>query len=475
MRHALVQIVSRFLQRQAAAANGRFLLGVSGGADSLALLHILHALYPRQTLIAHLDHSLRPDSADDAEFVRETAVSHHLPFFTQRIDVAVLAQAHGWSVEEAGRNARYTFFAHIAAQEGATAVLVAHNADDQAETVLLHLLRGSGLRGLRGIAPVAPLPTAPHLTLLRPLLTVPRSDIEAYCRENGLAPRHDPSNQDTSYVRNEVRHVLLPLLQQTSPQIQQHLAQTAVLLAADEDYLQAQTAVAWNELRVETGEGWVTLNLAGWRERPLALRRRLLRHAFAQVAPSGSELGFRVLEAARRVAERGETGSQAELPAGVVLSLGYGVVALTAVAHPPQLPQLPTADLMPLPVPGEAALANGWRLTATTIAEPDATAIFHNADPWQAFVSLPAAPSLHLRPRQAGERMQPLGLNGRSAPLKKMMNNAKIPATARPLWPLVATDAHPVWLVGHAVDERARVVAVEKTAVVRLHCWQTKC
>ncbi|MCB9432895.1 MAG: tRNA lysidine(34) synthetase TilS [Ardenticatenaceae bacterium] len=472
MRNALVQIVRRFLQREK-AANGRFLLGVSGGADSLALLHIMHTLYPRQLLIAHLDHSLRPDSAADAEFVRETAVSHHLPFFTQRVDVAALAQKHGWSIEEAGRNARYTFFAQLAAQEGITAVLVAHNADDQAETMLLHLLRGSRLRRLRGIAPVAPLFTAPHLPLLRPLLTVPRAEIEAYCRENGLVPRHDPSNQDTSYERNRVRHHLLPLLQQASPQLPTHLAQTAVLLAADEDYLQTQTAVVWEAMAAETGEGWVTFNLAAWRKRPLALRRRLLRHAFAQVAPPGSELGFRVLEAARQVAEQGKTGSQAELPAGVLLSLGYGVVQLTVVALPRQGPQLPhTAAPTPLPVPGEVTLANGWQLTATTVAEPDATAIFHNADPWQAFITLPATESLYLRPRQAGERMQPLGLNGRSTPLKKIMNNAKIPGHARPLWPLVATSTHPVWLIGHMVDERARVAAGEKTAVVHLRCWQ---
>ena len=473
MRNALVQIVRRFLQREK-AANGRFLLGVSGGADSLALLHIMHTLYPRQLLIAHLDHNLRPDSAADAEFVRQTAVSYHLPFFTQRVDVAALAQEHGWSIEEAGRNARYTFFAQLAAQEGITAVLVAHNADDQAETVLLHLLRGSGLRGLRGIAPVAPLPTAPHLPLLRPLLTVSRPEIEAYCRENSLVPRHDPSNQDSSYERNRVRHHLLPLLQQASPNLRTHLAQTAVLLAADEDYLQTQTAVVWEAMAAETGEGWVTFDLAAWRKRPLALRRRLLRHAFAQVAPPGSELGFRVLEAARQVAEQEKTGGQAELPAGVRLLLGGGVVKLTAVAQPPQGPQLPTAHPMPLPIPGEVALANGWRLTATTVAEPDATAIFHNADPWQAFIVLPAAESLCLRPRQAGERMRPLGLNGRSSPLKKIMNNAKIPAHARPLWPLVATATHPVWLIGHMVDERVRVVAGEKTAVVHLRCWQAE-
>jgi tRNA(Ile)-lysidine synthase len=348
---------------------------------------------------------------------------------------------------------------------------VAHNADDQAETVLMHLLRGSGLRGLRGIVAVAALPTAPHLPLLRPLLTVPRAAIETYCHENDLRPRHDASNADSSYFRNRVRHHLLPLLQQDSPQLRHHLEKTAVLLAADEAYLDAQTAVAWDNLMPETGDGWLTFDLLGWHQQPLALRRRLLRHAFAQLAPPGSELGFHVLEAARHTAEQGQTGSQAELPAGVMLSVGYRRLQLTAVVLPPIGPQLPGDDPLPLPVPGEVNLANGWRLTASSLPTAPGN-IQHNSDPWQAFVAVSASQPLSVRARQAGERMQPLGLNGRSTPLKKVMNNRKIPQTARPHWPIVATNDYPVWLVGHLVDERARVVGAE-TAVVHLHCWQT--
>ena len=219
-------------------------VGVSGGADSLCLLHALHALRalaPELGLrlhVAHLDHGLRATSAADAAWVRALCVAWELPCTLDRCDVRALAEREGRSLEDAARQARYRFLAQVARQVGARAVAVGHTADDQAETVLLHLIRGTGLEGLAGMAPDAawPLPDeqgTDGLRLLRPLLALTRADTEAYCAAVGLTPRQDESNRDLAYARNRVRLELLPLLRELNPGITATLGRTAAAIAGD--------------------------------------------------------------------------------------------------------------------------------------------------------------------------------------------------------------------------------------------------
>ena len=196
----------------------QFVVGVSGGPDSLALLHMLCDLYaPAQLIVAHLDHGLRPESVEEAAFVKATTVAWGCRFHPKQVDVTKLAAENGWSIEEAGRNARYAFFAELAVQKRATAVLVAHHADDQAETVLMNLLRGAGLAGLSGMRTISPLPGRPDLLLVRPLLKVSRREIEAYCETHDLRPISDESNTNPDFLRNRVRLELIPLLADLKP------------------------------------------------------------------------------------------------------------------------------------------------------------------------------------------------------------------------------------------------------------------
>ena len=222
-------------------------VGVSGGPDSLCLLHLLRRLAPELRLwlhVAHLHHGLRGAEADaDAAFVAELADCWGLPCTVGRIDVAALAREAGLSLEEAARQARYRFLAEVAEAGGASTLSVGHNADDQAETVLMHFLRGSGAAGLRGMLPRTPLDdyrlfpaedgdlgdslslsgprvaVSPRLHLVRPLLAIPRTDIESYCAEYRLAPRFDRSNEDTTFFRNRLRHELLPILAAVAPSL----------------------------------------------------------------------------------------------------------------------------------------------------------------------------------------------------------------------------------------------------------------
>lgn len=451
----------------------RLVVGVSGGPDSLALLHVLWRLLGAERLaVAHVNHGLRAEAVAEAQFVAETAASWHIPCYQTSLDAAACASAAGLSLEEAGRQARYRFFAQVAMQVGATAVAVGHNADDQAETVLMHLLRGSGLAGLRGMEPVAPMPGAPQIALLRPFLHTSRTEIEAYCQAQGLQPRQDSSNREATFFRNRLRLHLLPLLAEYNPQIQAHLQQLAQVVAADEALLRQMQEEAWRHVLQTQQANWLAFDRQHWLALPLSLRRRVLRQVVWAFYPDWRDVPFRPIEQARLLMEEGRMGVQATLPGGVTLTVEHGRFLFTT--HPGMMPasgpQLRQDAPLPLPVPGELALADGWVLQTAVLPAPDFAAICQNADPWLAHIPATLQP-LYLRPRQPGERFQPLGLNGRHASLKKVMVNRKIPAALRARWPLVATADHPVWLVGHQLDQRASLRATDDSAI-QLYCYR---
>jgi len=470
----LIANVQAALQRALAAAGlaaeaSPLVVAVSGGPDSLALLDALARLLPaEQLIVAHLDHALRSDSAADTQAVAALATARGLRFHTERVDVAVLAHERRLSLEDAGRSARYAFLARVAEAEGAAAVVAGHNAGDQAETVLMHLLRGAGVAGLRGMSPAAPVPGRPDLWLLRPLLGIERTTIEQYLRDNGLEPLRDATNRDVTFRRNRVRHELLPALESYNPQIRDRLREMAAVLAAEDDLLRDLEAAAWQTIWRTGDPGRVLLDRAAWTAQPLALRRRLLRRAVAQARPVGSDLSFRAIEEARAVAERGPTGARASLGGGLFLRVAYDHLEIAAATSAPdEGPQLPGDEAMSLPVPGRLKLGV-WYLTAEIVPAPDPAALAAQADPWTAYVALDDDAALVVRPRRPGERIRPLGL-GAATKLKEVMINRKIPAAARARWPLVATEAHPLWLAGHSLDDRARVHP-DSPRVVRLRC-----
>jgi len=275
-------------------------LGVSGGADSMAMLHGASHLVETDTrhwrlMVAHLDHGLRPDSNVDAAFVTDAAAALHLPCEVRRTDVAALARAEDRSLEDAGREARYRFFEDVA--PAGALVATAHTADDAAETVLLNLLRGSGLGGVRGIPPR-------RGRVIRPLLHARRAMLRGMLDKSGIGYRVDPSNDDTAFLRNRVRHELLPMLEDLRTGAVDRIGQFA-RLAADDDALLNELAAADLARRTENGE-------IDWRDPPsVALGRRMLRLAIGEPPPSAERIEA-LQEAA--VGERG----------GVVIELGGG-------------------------------------------------------------------------------------------------------------------------------------------------------
>jgi tRNA(Ile)-lysidine synthase len=220
------------------------LVGVSGGPDSLCLADVLESL-GYSLVIAHFNHQLRPQAGDDARVVEEFAGKRGIPFVLGSEKVGEFAESHHLSLEEAARICRYRFLFSQAEAAGAQAVAVAHNADDQVETVLMHLLRGSGLSGLRGM-PYRSLTTewSSTIPLVRPLLGVWREEINEYCAVRQLQPVTDLSNQDTTFYRNRLRHELVPYLQHYNPQAKERIWKMANVLAADYEVLEAQVEAA---------------------------------------------------------------------------------------------------------------------------------------------------------------------------------------------------------------------------------------
>jgi len=469
-----------FLQEHLPRRDQPLVVGVSGGPDSLALLHALTegGLYPRDLLVAgHLNHHLRPTATAEATFVAGVCRRWDVTCTVEEVDVAAQAEQESLSLEEAGRLARYRFLAELARRAGAPAVAVAHNADDQAETVLMHFLRGSGLAGLRGMLPAGPLPGAPDLVLLRPLLKIDRAEIEAYCATHCAAPALQPvvdeSNEDITFFRNRLRHELLPYLEGYNPQIRERLQHTAEVIAADYALLARLRREAWEEILRAGGDGWLRVDLEAWQALPLSLRRSTLRHAIWQLRRSLRDVTFAPVEQARQVAESGVVGARATLPGDLLLTVEYDAWRLeTPGAELPfSQPQLAGDSSLPLSVPGRVELAGGWVLEATVRNDIGLDAILANRDPWHAYLDPGPAGKLLVRTRRPGELFQPLGMGGHTASIKELMINEKIPARLRSHWPLVANREHVLWVVGHHLDRRARVTPAT-AAVIHLYCYR---
>lgn len=420
--------------------HSRLVVGVSGGADSLALLHILHNLPPESAFALHvatLDHGLRGDAgAADMQFVVAICRAWGIPVTARRLNPDALPGG----TEAAARAARYDFLAEVAHQTGAQHVAVAHHAGDQAETVLMRLLRGSGLHGLGGMAPAAPLPGHPHLTLIRPLLHATRARIDAYCREHDLHPRHDHTNQQTHLLRNRVRLEVLPWLRQINPQVDDALVRLAASARLDQDYIRQQLDHA-TQGHITHEAQRITLNQTVFRGLHPALRHHFILWAAGQLG--GQDMTFEHVEQAAALAMRGTTGKQMPLPGGLRLRLSYDalVIEQQGAALPlPEMPLLPPGTTIPVQVPGITPLPGGrWQLhvsdTATAGAFP---------------LSIHEGQTMILRTRRPGDRFAPRGMDGHTQKLKDWFINHKVPQPLRDHIPLLALDGEIVALMVEA-------------------------
>lgn len=409
----------------------KVVVAVSGGADSLALLHIL--LYLREQLdihlhVATLDHGLRGEaSAADADYVVEVARAWGLPYtHAYRPPSAAMQAERG--PEAAARIVRYAFLAEVAHRIESRTIATGHHADDQAETVLLHLLRGSAYRGLSGMGWRARMPSAPDLYLIRPLLGLRRAEIESYCSEHDLNPRHDASNRDEMLKRNAIRHRLLPQLHHFNPRIVETLNRLAESAAVDEDYIQSQfRELVMQEWQISPVRVRLSRELfAGLHP---ALQRRFVLEGLRQLHGSTEGISHaRVLQAVR-TAKRGQVGALVLLSGDIRFVIEYDDLVLEApdAADDGLHPQI--SDSQFLPESGRIRL-NSWmlRVESTPFAGS------------QIQLEVPDGVPLLLRGRQPGDRFRPAGMAGHSQKLKEWLIDHKIPHGYRDRLPLIIVD-----------------------------------
>ena len=476
--------VAEALVRAGYSGNGTHLVvGISGGPDSTALLHCLFRLRERHDLrlhVAHLNHNFRGEEAEeDARFAASLASNLALSATVEHRDVLLYQRERRISsFEQAARELRYSFLAEIAQGVAASAVAVGHTSDDVAETVLLHILRGSGMQGLRGMSESSPWPfpgEAGELRLFRPLLNATKADTESYCRELGIQFRVDSGNYLSRFTRNRVRQNLLPLLaSEYNPRVRESLVRLSRTAALELDYLETEIERLWPQVAVEE-DGAVGFDRHALLAVHPALQKLLFRKAFALLLGDARRLGERHLDAMMKLVQSKTGGRSLDLPNGIRLSRSYEYLRLSSVPDPPcPYPVLEGVHNLTIPsADGEQVVcqAGPWRVTLRL--DSSGGSAFEDIQArspsgtvgdtpgrtsWTAYLHLPAlGEGLEVRARRPGDRLQPLGMTGEKK-IQDFLTDERVPREWRDRLPLLVAGRGIAWVVGYRIAHWARVI-----------------
>ena len=452
------------------ASTESILFAVSGGPDSMAMLTAMINLrriagdQVPKFAVAHFNHRLRgPESEGDARYVRDFCLERGIICEIGTGDVAAFGRNHSGGLEAASRTMRYRFLADAARRHGATAIATAHTRDDQAETILHHIVRGSGLAGLRGMQGTGPIPNetdSEHLRLVRPLLALSKSNTEQYRNSVGIKTRHDSSNDDLSFARNRIRHKILPELRELNPSVSDALVRLGEAAGADHAALEAIVDDKWDVATQKDGE--VMLPVEVLNSAPTAVTTRLIQRAFAILDPNRQQTLEMVHIKAILEATSNGAGLSVELPAGIVATIGYENVTLSRSPKPIRYRYLPIDDQVVLEVPGWLALDSTSTLTAVLIKPPPDASVFAESI---AYLDLQSAgQSLIVRNWIEGDRFQPLGMSEEKK-LSDFFIDSKVPRDWRKRIPLVLLNDRIAWVAGYRIAEWAKVSSETRNCV----------
>ena len=501
----LAQVVTFIEQYALLPDKGVVVVAFSGGADSLCLLHMLRILcgpsivpvpisitessalssvplkrYPQVQLhVAHLNHQLRGEqSRHEAEQVAQLAQSWGLPVTIGSVDVPTLAEREGRSLEDAARTARYRFLREVAQGQP---IAVAHHQDDQVETLLLHWLRGGGIQSMVGLQPR-------QQDIIRPLLEITHADTLDYCRQYGLEPVEDESNSDTRFLRNRIRHELLPMLEQMNPSFRGTLLRSAEVMSVDADWIEIQVEQHWPDIATVESDG-VSLHVDALNALPLSLQRHIVRRATSLLCDGQSPLELRHYQLIEQLMNRPTSirNVSLHLPNALLMWREGDTLRFEHWQPSQETSHLESEDVpieVHLSVPGTVAIPSTvWIASAEIVSEetmqrireplreerwddvlrvlqPTAYRVYVDAD------SIGDA-GLHVRLRQPGDRMQPLGMADEKK-LQDIFIDRHIARLERETYPFFLSNGHPIWLGGVILDERVRL-RKETQRIVQLH------
>ena len=447
-----VQEMQRFISQHTLIEDGEtVLVAVSGGADSLALLYGLHSL---RTLlncylhVVHLNHGLRQDSDSDAEFVCQHTQKLGLPYTCQTVDLHRLNKQWKLSIEAAGRKARYDFFDTVCEQTGATKVTLGHHQNDTVETILMNLIRGVGSSGLKGIEPIR------DGKFIRPLLMCSRTDIETYLASIDVVPRLDSTNTDLRFLRNRIRHELIPFLEQKyNPNIKTGLKRTAEILGAESAYLDELTHKAYDTCKLSFSQSkGITLDRTHFLKNHTVLQRRILRHSISELVGQVNDFTYDHCNAIFNIITGDKPNVEIKLQNGLRFRRAYQQLILeTATTETVEFNYILNVPgktyIHELDVEIDTAVYDMPQGCVTSIPDGINEAMFdYNA------IQLP----LNVRNRIEGDRFQPYGMEG-TKKLKDYFIDVKIPLKERDQIPLVVSENDIMWIIGFTTSERYKI------------------
>lgn len=459
----LVDSVSQYIEEyDLLDEDERVLVGVSGGVDSMVCTQILYTL-GYDVHVLHANYGLREGADADEALVREWCADQTppIPVHVVSLDAEARAEDHDESLQEAARVLRYSALADHASEIGANVVATGHHRDDQAETLLLNLLRGSGPEGLAGMPPSRPMADNASVVLVRPLLNVSRSDIERYVTTKDVPWRDDPSNRDPAFDRAVIRTKILPLLEEEFEGASANLARCASLLReyVDQTFSPALTDKL-SECYVKCRDG-AALRLDLLSEEPAVWRRRIILAALERAFPEAPHT-YAVAEEVAALLDA-QVGRRVELGTGVIWR-ERDMLRIVPTGASPQ-----SVEAQPVPWEEDVALPQGTLRVEHAEETPDR---LEASPPTVEYVDADRlAPPLTVRSWQDGDRLQPLGLDG-SKPVSDLLTEAEVPPHRRNAVCVLTTEDHIAWVIGHRIDERVRV-RPSTTRVARL-AWDPR-
>ncbi|MCX7843426.1 MAG: tRNA lysidine(34) synthetase TilS [Clostridia bacterium] len=449
----------------------RVVLGISGGPDSVCLLHALLSVSSRldiRVFAVHINHLLRGSESDmDENYVSELCRGLKVPVYVRRINIKNFSREKGISLEEAGREARYLIFEEIASELDADKIAVAHNRNDQAETLLMRLIRGTGLEGLKGME-------YKRDKIIRPLLDIDRLSIIKYCNENKLNPRTDSSNLEAVFTRNKIRLDLIPYINKLfNTDITTTLIRMSGILKDDSEYLEEKANEGFELCAIKKLEKEACLDISLIQTFHRAIASRIIRNAIRCVKGSAKGIEGQHIHMVLDLIDNGRTGAQIQLPEGIRVEKSYGVVRVYIEGKSNESKEFNCK----IAVPGETEVVCLNISIKADLIEADKNDIhlymkMPSGGLTQFFDYEKLKEGINIRKRQEGDLFKPLMSQG-GKKLKEYFIDSKVPRRQRDEIPLIAKGKDIVWIIGHKISDKFAVTENTKT-VLRLMCNPTK-
>ncbi len=465
-------LAQELLDQRILNRNDLVVVAVSGGADSMALLHLLRELnstvnWELRLHVAHLNHQLRIDDADDdAAFVQAACDDLSLSCTIEVRDIAARAAEEGIGIEELARRERYLFFERVCLNVGAKTVAVAHHADDNAETILHRILRGTGLRGLAGISRRRAISPASDISVTRPLLNFTRQQIREYLASAGIAFREDKTNESNEPMRNRIRNVILPALtKDVNPQVRDALTRLGSQARWLEEFLGETVQRTFDTLVVSRNDQTLTLNAGAMAKKSRIVQTELVRLAYASFGLGEQDLAFNHLVSALDLIADPASGRQTQLPGGMTIEKRYHQLIFSL---PSDQPREALAPQVAIHLPGKTSLpirAMEIDCEIQELASGEIQKLRRTPGRLHEVVDLDVirAP-LVVRSRRVGDRFFPLGAPG-SKSVADFLADEKVDPALRPHITMLCDQLGPIWLVGYRIDDRAKLTSLTKRAL----------